>query len=263
MPPPDKCMEIGLRVVGVVKDKMRERKEHKEELERQLKENPQEKDEEEMASKEASNKNSGRKYLIPIFVLLALVAVLGTTLGLAATHPGLVGKPCPTPAIATQKAIYNNTSTISQSATLNTTMTITQTETLNITMTTTQVATLSTTMIITQTATSSITITTTHSVNPTSSGDQATATPMRIDAVAIADCLSVLEAACASKTERVTFGECDPLFSMFYCDLTDMMIVRGAMKPGRDGFSPVCEPMKKFCWRSTPPDMLPLAGVSP
>lgn len=109
------------------------------------------------------------------------------------------------------------------------------------------------------------TTTTAQSNSKTNRKTQATATGTLsgIDRVAIVSCLGVLENACATKTSRTTFGECDSLFVFFYCDLTDMMVFRGAMKLDADGLGPVCQPMKKFCSRAIPLNRSPLAEISP
>lgn len=104
---------------------------------------------------------------------------------------------------------------------------------------------------------------TAQSAAKTQSESQATSTRSGIDPVAIASCLGVLENACAMKNPPTTFGQCDLLFILFYCDLTDMMVFRGAMKPNADGSSPVCQPMKKFCSKAIPLSRIPLADVSP
>ncbi|TGO60694.1 hypothetical protein BCON_0033g00060 [Botryotinia convoluta] len=109
------------------------------------------------------------------------------------------------------------------------------------------------------------TTTTKQSTTKTNSKTQATATgtPRSIDPVAIATCLGVLENACATNNSQTTFGQCDSLFVFFYCDLTDMMVFRGAMKLDADGMSPVCQPTKKFCSRAIPLNRIPLPDVSP
>ncbi|KAF7905234.1 uncharacterized protein EAF01_005755 [Botrytis porri] len=109
------------------------------------------------------------------------------------------------------------------------------------------------------------TTTTTQSTTKTDPKTQATATgaPSGIDPVAVATCLGVLENACATNRSQTTFGQCDSLFVFFYCELTDMMAFRGAMKLDDDGTSLVCPPMKKFCSRAIPLNRIPLADVSP
>ncbi|KAG4035637.1 hypothetical protein MFRU_001g04060 [Monilinia fructicola] len=92
---------------------------------------------------------------------------------------------------------------------------------------------------------------------------QATSTHSGVDPVAVASCLGVLEDACARENPPTTFGQCDPLFVFFYCDLTDMMVFRGAMKLDADGSSPVCPSMKEFCSRAILLNRIPLADVSP
>ncbi|KAI9647470.1 hypothetical protein NHQ30_003855 [Ciborinia camelliae] len=175
-----------------------------------------------------SKKTPRRYYLIPIFILIAIIFILVGVIAFMANHPGAIGTPCPTQANITQHYTAVHTPNITR-------------QIHNSTMTTT----LSTKTLLGAQATS-------------------TSTPQSdIDPVAIASCLGVLENACAMKNPPTTFGQCDPLFVFFYCDLTDMMVFRGAMKLDADGSSPVCQPMKEFCSRAIPLNRIPLADVSP
>ncbi|TGO15310.1 hypothetical protein BTUL_0042g00810 [Botrytis tulipae] len=166
-------------------------------------------------------------YPIVICILIIIIALLGFFIGFLLIRPGMIGMPCSTQVKSPQASSPVHLQTFSRPFH-------------NIT-TTTQL--------------------TTKTIPKT----QATATgpPSGIDPVAIATCLGVLENACATNDSQTTFGQCDSLFVFFYCDLTDMMVFRGAMKPDADGMSPVCQPMKKFCSRAIPLNRIPLADISP
>ncbi|CAD6449844.1 dbbfaaa8-8ed8-4ffa-ad6e-37067b1c61ae-CDS [Sclerotinia trifoliorum] len=163
----------------------------------------------------ASKKTARRCYLIPIGILIVIIAILAGFIAFLLNNPGVIGKPCPVPANFNEPATLVHTRTIIRTGSLNTTKTTTQT------------------------------------ANKTPLTSQATGMASGIDPVAVATCLGVLENACAMKNSSTTFGECDPLFEFFYCDLTDMRVFRGAMEPDADGSSPVCQPMKRFCSKAT------------
>ncbi|KAF7896239.1 hypothetical protein EAF00_006253 [Botryotinia globosa] len=166
-------------------------------------------------------------YPIVICILIIIIALLGFFIGFILIRPGMIGMPCSSQVKSPQASSPVHLQTFSLPF-------------YNIT-TTTQL--------------------TTKTIPKTQA--TATVTPSAIDPVAIATCLGVLETACATNDSQTTFGQCDSLFVFFYCDLTDMMVFRGAMKPDADGMSPVCQPMKKFCSRAIPLNRIPLADVSP
>ncbi|KAF7866799.1 hypothetical protein EAF04_005641 [Stromatinia cepivora] len=173
-----------------------------------------------------SKKTARRCYLIPICILIVIIAILGGLITFLMTHPGVIGKPCSAPVNFTEPNTPVHTQAIIRARFSNTTTTTTQ------------------------------------SVNKTRPGTQVTDTASNIDPVAVATCLGVLENACAMQNSPTTFGQCDLLFVFFYCDLTDMMVFRGAMKLDADGSSPVCQPMKKFCSKAIPLNRIPLTNVS-
>ncbi|TGO59617.1 hypothetical protein BOTNAR_0159g00160 [Botryotinia narcissicola] len=166
-------------------------------------------------------------YPIVICILVIIIALLGFFIGFLLIRPGMIGMPCSTQVKSPQAASPVHLQTFSRPF-------------YNIT-TTTQL--------------------TTKTIPKTQA--TATGTPSGIDPVAIATCHGVLKNACATNDSQTTFGQFDSLFVFFYCDLTDMMVFRGAMKPDADGMSPVCQPMKKFCSRAIPLNRIPLADVSP
>lgn len=178
-----------------------------------------------------SKRTSRLCYYISILFLTVIIVILGGFIAFLVTHPGVIGKSCPASVNFTQPYKPNHSRTVTPMRFYNTTTTSTQ------------------------------------SVTKTHPGAQATGTGTStysgLDPVAIATCLGVLENACAMKNPPTTFGQCDPLFVFFYCDLTDMMVFRGAMKLDTDGSSPVCQPMKKFCSKAIPLSRIPLADVSP
>ncbi|KAJ8057908.1 hypothetical protein OCU04_013090 [Sclerotinia nivalis] len=174
-----------------------------------------------------SKKTARRCHLIPICILMVIIAILVGFITFLLTHPGVIGKPCSPPVNFTEPNTLVHTRTIVRERFYNTTTTTTQ------------------------------------SVNKARPTTQVTGMANGIDPVAVATCLGVLENACAMKNSSTTFGQCDPLFVFFYCDLTDMMVFRGAMKFDADGSSPVCQPMKKFCSKAIPLNRIPLANVSP
>ncbi|KAF7882650.1 uncharacterized protein EAF02_006013 [Botrytis sinoallii] len=175
-----------------------------------------------------SKKTKRSCYPIVICILIVIVALLGFFVGFLLIRPGIIGMPCSAQVNSPQASSPVHLQTFSHPF-YNTTATTKQ------------------------------------STTKTNSNAQATATgtPSGIDPVAIATCLGVLENACATNNSQTTFGQCDSLFVFFYCDLTDMMVFRGAMKPDDDGMSPVCQPMKKFCSRAIPLNKIPLADASP
>ncbi|ESZ98583.1 hypothetical protein SBOR_1033 [Sclerotinia borealis F-4128] len=174
-----------------------------------------------------SKRTARRCYLIPILILIVIIAILGGMIAFLVTNPGVIGKQCPIQANVTQYSTPNYTRIITRTQIFNTTTSITQ------------------------------------SITKTRPAAQATSTHSGVDPVAIATCLGVLENACAMDHPPTTFGQCDPLFVFFYCDLTDKMVFRGAMELDADGSSPVCQPMKEFCSRAIPLNKIPLADVSP
>lgn len=177
----------------------------------------------------SSKRTSTCYYLISILILVAIIGILGGVVTFMAMNPGVLGQGCPTPVNAIQNHNQPHIRNTTRTQIHNTTMT------------------------------------TTHTVTRTRLGTQSTSTGTQhvVDPVAIATCLGVLENACAMENAPTTFGQCDPLFVFFYCDLTDMMVFRGAMKLDADGSSPVCQPMKKFCSKAIPLNRIPLADVSP
>lgn len=167
-------------------------------------------------------------YPIVICILIIFIALLGVFIGFLLIHPGVIGMSCSTQVKSPQPSSPVHFRTMTRPF-YNTTTTTTQS---------------------------------TSKTNPKTQAT-ATGTPSGIDPVAIATCLGVLENACATNNSRTTFGECDSLFVFFYCDLTDMMVFRGAMKLDADGLGSVCQPMKKFCSRAIPLNRIPLAEISP
>ncbi|TGO27931.1 hypothetical protein BPAE_0034g00100 [Botrytis paeoniae] len=169
-------------------------------------------------------------YPIVICILIIITALLGFFIGFLLIRPGIIGMPCSTQVKSPQASSPVHLQIFSRLF-YNTTTTTTQS--------------------------------TTKTNSKTQATATATGTPSGIDPVAIATYLGVLENACATNNSQITFGQCDSLFVFFYCDLTDMMVFRGAMKSDADGISPVCQPMKKFCSRAIPLNRIPLADVSP
>ncbi|KAF5869635.1 uncharacterized protein Bfra_010832 [Botrytis fragariae] len=167
-------------------------------------------------------------YPIVICILIIIIALLGFFIGFLLIRPGIIGMPCSTQVKSPQPSSLVHRQTFTRPFCNTTT-------------------------------------TTKQSITKTNSKTQATATGTLsgIDPVVIATCLGVLENACATNNSQTTFGQCDSLFVLFYCDLTDMMVFRDAMKPDADGMSPVCQPMKKFCSRAIPLNRIPLVDVSP
>lgn len=160
-----------------------------------------------------SKKTAKQWYLIGI--LFFIIVILSGFIAFVLTHPDIIGKPCLAPVNFAEPSTLVHTRTIIRTRSLNTTTITTQT------------------------------------ANKTNPASQATGMAHGIDPVAVATCLGVLENACAMKNSSTTFGECDPLFEFFYCDLTDMMMFRGAIEPDADGSSTVCQPMKRFCSKAT------------
>ncbi|TGO34554.1 hypothetical protein BHYA_0192g00180 [Botrytis hyacinthi] len=167
-------------------------------------------------------------YPIVICILIIIIVLLGFFVGFLLIRPGIIGMPCSTQVKSPKTSSPVHPQTFSHPF-YNTTTTTEQSTT---------------------------------KTNPQTQAT-ATGTPSGIDPVAIATCLGVLENACATNLSQTTFGQCDSLFVFFYCDLTDMMVFRGGMKPDADGMSPVCQPMNKFCSRAIPLNRIPLADVSP
>ncbi|TEY35222.1 hypothetical protein BOTCAL_0594g00060 [Botryotinia calthae] len=175
-----------------------------------------------------SKKTKRSCYPIVICILIIFIALLGFFIGFLLIRPGVIGMPCSTQVKFPQPSSLVHFRTMTRPF-YNTTTTTTQSN---------------------------------SKTNPKTQAT-ATGTPSSIDPVAIATCLGVLENACVTNNSQTTFGECDSLFVFFYCDLTDMMVFRGAMELDADGLGPVCQPMKKFCSRAIPLNRIPLAEISP
>ncbi|KAF7946446.1 hypothetical protein EAE96_009444 [Botrytis aclada] len=175
------------------------------------------------------NKKTKRScYPIVICILIIIIVLLGFFTGFLLIRPGIIGMPCSTQLKSPQASSPVHLQSFTRPF-------------YNTTTTTRQLIT---------------------KADPKT---QATASGTQdgIDPVVIATCLGVLENACATNRSQTTFGQCDSLFVFFYCDLTDMMVFRGAMKLDADGMSPVCQPMKEFCSRAIPLSRTPLEDVSP